>query len=627
MESEPDSECRDGRLAGLCLRGQSDGERYELALKRGRNRIGSLPENDIVLSVAGISRQHAVIDWDGDGIWVEDLDSKNGTLVNGARAHRAPIQVGDAICLGPVPLLLEAMDADDGIAAIVMPATAVPAADATRRQAQRTPTQHNELTPASWLGALARLGEITEDGDSNALPVALDIVRSATGARAAVLLTMSSGMLAVKHSIGDVDMSAGFDAAASDVVALLEAREDADDVLYHRVPGGSDSHVALRKTGRGEPLALLVQGDFPAAASCGPFLTAALRLIARHDSAHPAPRRSPALRRPVPELAFPPDHVPGRTPAMLGLYHQLHHLVAGDLPLLITGETGVGKEHVARIVHLASSRRTGPFVAVNCAAIPTDLLEAELFGIEKGIATGVEAREGKMQLARGGLVFLDEVGDMSPALQAKLLRALQEREVHPVGARRPVPLDVRIVSATNTDLAERIVEGRFRHDLYFRLAGYTLHVPPLRDRRGDIPTLVEQFMSRHSAAIGKKIRGISRKALQALVHAPWPGNVRELENEVRRLVYLCHDGDLVTSALLSPPLQAAASETPAGPAITADDLHLATQVEALERRLVALALEQSKGKVPAAARLLGLSRYGLTLKMRRLGISTDEQGP
>jgi two-component system response regulator HupR/HoxA len=187
-----------------------------------------------------------------------------------------------------------------------------------------------------------------------------------------------------------------------------------------------------------------------------------------------------------------------------------------------------------------------------------------------------------------------------------------------------VPLDVRIVSATNTDLAERIAEGRFRQDLYFRLAGYTLHVPALRDRRGDIPALVEHFVARHTAAIGKRIRGVSRKALAALVDAPWPGNVRELESEVRRFVYLCHEGDLVTSALLSPALQELA-QAHAGAASTGDSLDIAVHTEALQRRLVTAALERSGGKVAAAARLLGLSRYGLTLMMRRLSIHAADQ--
>ncbi len=593
-------------------------------LKQGDNRVGSLRDSDLLLAAAGVSRQHALLRWDDDGVWVEDLGSKNGTLINGARVQRGALRVGDAVCFGPVALVLESMDADDGISAFPLAAPSEAPARPARRRAQRTSTEHSELAPGAWLGALARVAELIASGDAEDIPVALDVVRTATGAPSAALLSWVSGELAVEHVAGDAALGSSFDVAAA-ALAKLFADPDGPEKL-HSAKLAEDPPVmaAVAPGGAGEGAALIVQGDFPSAASCGPFLTAALRLL-RRQPRPPADKTTSQLRRPVPELTFPADHVPGRTPAMLGLYHQLHHLVSGDLPVLITGETGVGKEHVARILHLSSPRKAGPFVAVNCAAIPTELLEAELFGIEKGIATGVEAREGKMQNARGGVIFLDEVGDMSPALQAKLLRAVQEREVHPVGARRPVQLDVRILSATNTDLAERIVEGRFRQDLYFRLAGYTLRVPALRERRGDIPGLVQHFMTVHAAAIGKRLRGISRKTLQMLVDSPWPGNVRELENEVRRVVYLCNEGELVTSSLLSEALQAAAADVVPELVVARSDLNLAAHVAELERHLIAHALERTHENVAAAARLLGLSRYGLSLKLRRLGMGGPDQ--
>jgi len=212
-------------------------------------------------------------------------------------------------------------------------------------------------------------------------------------------------------------------------------------------------------------------------------------------------------------LRFPSAHLPGRSPAMTALYGEMALLARGEIPVLILGETGVGKEHVARTLHLSSSRSRGPFVGVNCAAIPADLLEAELFGIRKGVATGVAHRKGIFEQAREGTLFLDEIGDMLPALQAKVLRTLQEKQIRPVGG-RPSPVDVRVISATNSDLGKRIEAGTFRQDLYYRLAGCELRIPPLRHRREDIPALVEHFMRATAAEIGKRTHGITDETLR-----------------------------------------------------------------------------------------------------------------
>jgi len=288
--------------------------------------------------------------------------------------------------------------------------------------------------------------------------------------------------------------------------------------------------------------------------------------------------------------------------------------------VLITGETGVGKEHIAAILHASSTRRGGPFVAVNCAAIPSELLEAELFGIESGVATGVSARQGKFQLARGGVLFLDEIGDMSLELQAKLLRALQALEIHPLGARNPEPIDVRIITATNTDLQALIAGNRFRRDLYYRVAGFTIRVPPLRARREDIPAFVERFMRRYAEEVGKPVRGITVKALSALAQAPWPGNVRELEHEVRRLVYLCPENRAIDSTMLSPSILFPSVREHLEDVDLTGDLNLDAAIADLERRMISAALARTRGNRTRAAKLLGISRNGLALKMDRLGL-------
>jgi DNA-binding NtrC family response regulator len=315
-------------------------------------------------------------------------------------------------------------------------------------------------------------------------------------------------------------------------------------------------------------------------------------------------------------LAFPEGYVPGHSPAILELYEQMRALVQGDVPVLLGGETGVGKEHLAHVLHASSARRAGPFVAVNCAAIPSELMEAEMFGIAKGVATGVVERPGKFQLADGGTLFLDEIGDMPLALQAKLLRALQGGEVQPVGG-APVRVDARVVTATNSDLDERIERGLFRRDLYYRVAVFVLRVPPLRERREDIPGLVQAMLCTFARETGKSIPGITAEVRRALCAYAWPGNVRELENEVRRLAYLCRDGQTVELRMLSERILACVE----GEAdIVPSSLGLEPNVDHLERRLIRAALVRTGGKRSAAARLLGISRNGLAMKMERLGL-------
>jgi transcriptional regulator with PAS, ATPase and Fis domain len=269
------------------------------------------------------------------------------------------------------------------------------------------------------------------------------------------------------------------------------------------------------------------------------------------------------------------------------------------------------------VLHASSPRRNGPFVAVNCAAIPADLLEAEMFGIAKGVATGVGERPGKFQLAEGGTLFLDEIGDMSLALQAKLLRALQGREIQPVGG-APVRVDTRVVTATNSDLDDKIEQGQFRRDLYYRVAGFVLRVPPLRERREDIPELVQALLCAFARETGKAVPGITAEALCALAGYGWPGNVRELEHEVRRLVYLCPDGHPVDWPMLSDRILISSRDEEAD--APPSSLTLETSVDHLERRLIRAALARTRGSRSAAARALGISRNGLAMKMERLGL-------
>jgi transcriptional regulator with PAS, ATPase and Fis domain len=324
--------------------------------------------------------------------------------------------------------------------------------------------------------------------------------------------------------------------------------------------------------------------------------------------------------RAFPGFAFPPGYVIGRSSLIQSLYREMEPLLCCDLPVLITGETGVGKEYIARILHDSSERRNGPFIALNCAAIPPELLEAEMFGIAKGVATGVSERMGKFEMANGGSLFLDEIGEMSSNAQAKLLRALQEKEIHPLG-RKPVPIDARIVAATNADIERSINEGRFRRDLFYRVAGYVLNVPPVRSRKEDIPLIVEHMVRVYSRALSKSVGEITGKAMELLTSYPWPGNIREMQHEMRRLVLVCKEGHPINVELLMQRIREPAwfrPDTFERPDTCS--LNLKEHLMKAEREILQAAFTHARGNQSEAARLLGISRNGLAMKMKRLGI-------
>jgi DNA-binding NtrC family response regulator len=289
-----------------------------------------------------------------------------------------------------------------------------------------------------------------------------------------------------------------------------------------------------------------------------------------------------------------------------------------DSTILITGESGTGKEVVARYIHNLSERDGGPFISINCGALPENLLESELFGHVKGSFTGaVRDKDGLLVAARGGTFFLDEIGEMSPALQVKLLRALQEREIVPVGATEPVAIDVRVIAATNRDLEQEIRRGTFRSDLYYRLNVITLHLPPLRERLDDVPLLAEHFLQRMDGNHGDGTRQLqlSDEALQALQHYDWPGNVRELENALERAAILAGAtgkidlGELPARVVSPEPAPLISDRSPANPAL-----------EVIERAYILWVLQAENGNKARAAEVLGIDPSTLYRKLNRYGL-------
>ena len=308
----------------------------------------------------------------------------------------------------------------------------------------------------------------------------------------------------------------------------------------------------------------------------------------------------------------------GQHPLIEKVQRLIRRVAVTDATVLILGESGTGKELAARSVHAVSRRADRPFIPVNCGAIPADLLESEMFGHEKGSFTGaIGSRAGMFQLANGGTIFLDEISEMSPVLQVKLLRVLQDREVRPVGADRSFKVDVRVIAATNKDLALQVERGLFREDLFYRLEVIPITLPPLRERRSDVPLLVKHFLDRHNQKRSDLQVNITEEAMVHLWEYDWPGNVRELENLLERLVILSEDG-VVRIENLPPNIRSFISEKKIPrPVMTDEGLDLTNAVEEFENRLIEEALRRTKGNKQAAARLLGLKRTTLVAKLRR----------
>jgi two-component system nitrogen regulation response regulator GlnG len=339
------------------------------------------------------------------------------------------------------------------------------------------------------------------------------------------------------------------------------------------------------------------------------------------------------LRRELGHVFRGGEMLVGQSPAMLDTLKLIGRVAASEAAVLILGESGTGKELIARAIHYHSRRREGPFVAVNMSAIPSELIEAELFGHERGAFTGAtEARSGRFREAHGGTLLLDEIGDLPLTLQAKLLRVLQEREVTPLGGREPLPIDVRILAATHRDLEKLVTEKQFREDLYFRLNVVPIRLAPLRERRDDIPVLVQHFVERFSRELDVPPRWPTEAALKLLCSQRWPGNVRELENVIKRALVLS-SGQVVTPEDIqgATGLDAPASDRwtevarrefgDALDGLDADEAGPYWQfVERLERSLITEALQRCKGNQIRAARRLGINRNTLRKKMTDLGI-------
>jgi nitrogen regulation protein NR(I) len=332
------------------------------------------------------------------------------------------------------------------------------------------------------------------------------------------------------------------------------------------------------------------------------------------------------------------DPIVGRSALMQEVYKAIGRVASQDVTVLITGENGTGKELVARALYHHGTRSDGPFLALNCAAIPDTLLESELFGHERGAFTGAERRRiGKFEQAHGGTLFLDEIGDMSPATQSKVLRVLQEQRFERLGGNETIATDVRLIAASNKDLEKEVAEGRFRRDLFYRLNGFAIHLPPLRERRDDLPLLIDHFFRLYGRSMRRTIRSVAPEALRCLQEHDWPGNVRELQNVLHYAVIRA-PGEVLTLDCLPETLRSAPPPAPAAPPVgsldvarlTADLLRAGEPdiyrrvCLAVDRVVVETVLRHVKGNQVQASELLGISRTTLRAKLRALGITVEK---
>jgi Nif-specific regulatory protein len=405
--------------------------------------------------------------------------------------------------------------------------------------------------------------------------------------------------------------------------ALHPDREDREDRAFVCVPVVAGGRTA------GALGALVRPQDAPDLNVLSDFLSLVAVLIGQSLSQTQSSRRaaesgqtvgtSPVTLAQPAAFAERPDFgsLVGTSRAMLGVVEQALRVAASKATVLIRGESGTGKELVAELIHRNSARSDRPFIKVNCAALPESLIETELFGHERGAFTGAHARrKGRFELADGGTIFLDEIGEISPAIQTKLLRVIQEREFERVGGTETIAADVRLIAATNKDLERAIADGAFREDLYYRLNVFTVGVPPLRERKPDILLLADHFAEKYAREYAKAVKRISTPAIDMLMAYHWPGNVRELENCIARAVVVCDDG-VIHGHHLPPTLQTAEGSG------TLPAKSLTSAVAALEREMILDALKSTRGNQARAARLLEVSERVVNYKVKKFGIDCE----
>lgn len=583
------------------------------ALRSGRTyRIGSRGSNDVVIPQKDVSRNHAVLRVLSTGFHITDLNSKNGTFVNGTRVASSELRCGDQIQVSSAALVLvEVSSGSFALAPEIEPAGPVDSGS----EREDTVQYRSEATLEDILELFESVARSVRE---RSLQELLFRASEILGLEGVVVLAREGDTVALVANAGNMGGLASDPSALVECGRLAGAAEPGEGQALRQAEVAGES-VYVAGVGAGSVLVVRYSGNSPAVGDIRAAI-AATDIVLR--SCQRVGEANAARKLPVPTAGVALDQILGASAAVQTCKHLAAEYGCQLEPVMITGESGTGKELLARAVHELSGRAAAPFVALNCAAIPADLIEAELFGVAAGAATGVGERTGRFQAASGGTLFLDEIGDLPLGLQGKLLRVLESNEIYRVGDDAPTKCDVRIVSATNRELGDEVRAGRFRADLYYRLHVLHIHIPPLRERRQDIPLLVNSFLEAAGRRMNRRVAGVTVRALDALTGYAWPGNVRELRSEVVRAVAAVTDGAIIDVGQLSRDIRGALPSDGGFPDLEAlAGSPLGEARDTLERWLIGRALESTGGNQTRAAERLGLSRAGLFKKMKRLDMA------
>jgi Nif-specific regulatory protein len=606
--------------------------------------IGREPANNISIPDSSLSRNHCRIERRGLEFRLTDLGSRNGTLVNGSAVAEHSLRHGDQIRIGNCVILFRrgntsvpagppksgqpseltlVLRREDTV--YLRPSEAVPPLPANERTVRDLDILLRFSKQVSSLRGVDELRQTIIESLEQIAPadlIAVLLRDEGTGDLSTLTAWDRREQRNTEAAVSSTIVSRVLDegvAILSNDVAGDEGLQDAASLLLRRVHSVAavpltvlDKVIGLLYLDGTDPQAGFDRGTMQLLAALGNIAALAIE-NARHFEWLEGENR-----RLQEELRIQHDMI-GESPAIKEVFQFISRVAARDATVLIFGESGTGKELVARAVHRNSLRSSKPFVAINCAAITETLLESELFGHEKGAFTGAVAqKKGKLEVAEGGTVFLDEIGELAPQLQAKLLRVLQEREFERVGGTRPIKLDIRLIAATNRDLRAEVRQGRFREDLYYRLNVVSVKMPALRERREDIPLLAMFFAAKACESVKRPVVGISPKARACLMRYEWPGNVRELENAIERAVVLGS-----SEVILPEDLPDAIIEEAAGEEEAVTPLHDA--LLAAKRRIIENAIEQAGGNYTDAAKALGVHPNHFFRLIRTLNLKPKRQ--
>jgi transcriptional regulator with GAF, ATPase, and Fis domain len=614
-----------------------------IPLPDGEVTLGRDPANTVSVVDPSISRKHCQLRRSEDGRFqIRDLDSRNGTVVNGMPIKEAWLAHGDEVTLGDsVLLFLLNEELQEASGSPVQFEDSVPAAETKlihpRDVVYLQPDRLlQELPPSSQvarnLNALLKISRVVhairnlDELQAQLLSLIFEVVPAGRGA---ILLSADGGQEFQSHYART--RHGGHQFVPVSRTITRQVMEENVGILGADVPGsGKFRDVESLAASDVRSLLCVPLTIFDRAIGCiyldsvdpaNQFHEDHLQLLAAVagissvalENARSLQWLEEENRRLVAEVSEEKTLV-GDSPAMKEVFQFIAKVAPTDSTVLITGESGTGKELAARALHRNSPRRNRSFVAINCAAIPETLLESDLFGHERGAFTGaVCQKKGRLEVADGGVVFLDEIGELAPALQVKLLRVLQEREFERLGGTRPIKVDIRLIAATNRDLNEAVRTGGFREDLFYRLAVMQKTMPPLRDRKEDIPTLTRHFVQKYAKRCNVKLKPVARETMAALTHYDWPGNVRELENAIERALVMGS-----SDVILLEDLPDALVEQ--DPAAEIDEGKYHASVKALKKQLILDAVGQTRGNYVEAARLLGVHPNYLHRLIRNLGL-------